>query len=160
MSGDRPAFRRGVRLALDWGKARIGVAACDPDGTLAYPVETVPTASASRRLPQLIAEHEPIEVLIGLPRTLAGTEGPAAVHVRGQVAALVAAHPQLGWRFTDERMTTVTASRRLHSAGRDTRRQRAVIDQAAAVAILEQALAAERSTGRPPGEAARQHEGH
>lgn len=56
-------------MALDWGKARIGVAACDPDGTLAYPVETVPTATASRRLPQLLAEYEPIEVLIGLPRT-------------------------------------------------------------------------------------------
>lgn len=150
----RSAFRRGVRLALDWGKARIGVAACDPDGTLAYPVETVPTAQAGRRLPQLLAEYEPIEVIVGLPRTLAGDEGPAAVHVRAQVASVIAAHPAIGWRFADERLTTVDAGRRLRSAGKDARRQRAIIDQAAAVAILEQALAVERATGRAPGEPA------
>ncbi|WP_415086080.1 Holliday junction resolvase RuvX [Micropruina sp.] len=141
-------------MALDWGKARVGVAACDPDGTLAYPVETVPTQDAGRRLPQLLAEYEPIEVIVGLPRTLAGDEGPAAVHVRSQVASLVAAHPSIGWRFADERLTTVDASRRLQAAGRNTRRQRAVIDQAAAVAVLEQALAVERATGRAPGEPA------
>ncbi len=151
---DQPVFRRGVRLALDWGKARIGVAACDPDGTLAYPVETVPTQASGRRLPQLLAEYEPIEVIVGLPRTLAGDEGPAAVHVRAQAASLIAAHPAIGWRFADERLTTVDAGRRLHAAGKDARRQRAIIDQAAAVAILEQALAVERATGRPPGASA------
>ena len=148
-------FRRGVRLALDWGKARIGVAACDPDGTLAYPVETVQTATAQRRLTELLAEYEPIEVIIGLPRNLAGEEGPAAQHVRAQTAALIEANPLISWRFSDERLTTVTASRRLQSAGRDTRRQRAVIDQFAAVAILEGALAVERATGAAPGEPAR-----
>ena len=150
----RPRFRRGVRLALDWGKARIGVAACDPDGTLAYPVETVQAHTAARRLPQLLAEYEPIEVIIGLPRTLAGDEGPSAGYVRGQASALIGAYPLLSWRFSDERLTTVAAGRRLQSAGRDTRRQRAVIDQAAAVAILEQALAVERATGRAPGDPA------
>ncbi|MBK8446242.1 MAG: Holliday junction resolvase RuvX [Micropruina sp.] len=148
-------FRLGVRLALDWGKARIGVAACDAEGTLAYPVETVQASGAGTRLPVLLAEYEPIEVIIGLPRNLAGDEGPAASFVRAQTRALVEANPQVSWRFTDERLTTVDASRRLRSAGRDTRRQRAVIDQAAAVAILEQALAVERATGRPPGEPAR-----
>lgn len=157
-SGD--SFRRGVRLALDWGKARIGVAACDRDGTLAYPVETVQTHTAARRLPELIAEYEPFEVLIGLPRALDGSEGPAAVHIRAQTAALIAAYPLASWRFVDERLTTVTASRALSSAGRNTRRQRAVIDQAAAVAILEQALAQERATGRAPGEPASMSKGH
>jgi putative Holliday junction resolvase len=151
---DQPAFRRGVRLALDWGKVRIGVASCDPDGTLAYPVETVQTHQAARRLPQLLAEYEPIEVIVGLPRTLAGDEGPAAGYVRAQVASLIAANPQVSWRFSDERLTTVDASRRLRSAGRDAKRQRAVIDQAAAVAILEQALVTERATGAAPGEPA------
>jgi len=152
---DHPrTFRRGVRLALDWGKARIGVAACDPDGTLAYPVETVPAHAAQRRLPELLAEYQPIEVVIGLPRRLAGDEGPAAAHVRAEVAALVAANAAVSWRFTDERLTTVDASRRLRSAGRDTRHQRAVIDQVAAVAILEQALGVERASGEPPGEPA------
>jgi len=152
---DQPTFRRGVRIALDWGKARIGVAACDPDGTLAYPVETVQTGAAQRRLAELLAEYQPIEVVIGLPRTLAGDEGPAAAHVRAQTAALIEAHPLVSWRFSDERLTTVTASRRLQSAGRKTRRQRAVIDQFAAVAILEEALAVERATGAAPGEPAR-----
>ncbi|MFT3862199.1 Holliday junction resolvase RuvX [Micropruina sp.] len=152
---DQRGFRRGVRLALDWGKARIGVAACDPDGTLAYPVETVPTQAATRRLPQLLAEYEPIEVIVGLPRTLAGDEGPAAGYVRAQASALIEANPQVSWRFSDERLTTVEAGRRLRSAGRDARRQRAVIDQAAAVAILEQALAVERATGTAPGEPGR-----
>ncbi len=156
MTGDRPkdTFRRGVRLALDWGKARIGVAACDPDGTLAYPVETVQTASAAGRLPELLREYEPIEVIVGLPRNLAGDEGPAADYVRASAASLIVANPLISWRFTDERLTTVTASRRLQSAGRNTRRQRAVIDQAAAVAILEGALAVERATGAAPGEPA------
>lgn len=148
-------FRRGVRLALDWGKARIGVAACDADGTLAYPVETVQTSAAGRRLPQLLAEYEPFEVIIGLPRTLAGDEGPSAIWVRSQVAEMVAANPALSWRFADERLTTAEVGRRLQSAGRNTRRQRAVIDQAAAVAILEQALAVEKATGNAPGEPAR-----
>jgi len=147
-------FRRGVRLALDWGKARIGVAACDPDGTLAYPVETVPAHNAGRRLPELLAEYQPIEVIIGLPRRLAGDEGPAAADVRAKVAALVGALPEVSWRFSDERLTTVDASRRLRAAGRSSRHQRAVIDQVAAVAILEQALAMERATGEPPGEPA------
>lgn len=154
MTGDQPVFRRGVRLALDWGKARIGVAACDPDGMLAYPVETVPTADAARRLPRLLAEYEPFEVIVGLPRTLSGEEGLAAAQVRAAAASVIAAHPTIGWRFADERLTTADAGRRLRSAGKDARRQRAIIDQAAAVAILEQALAVERATGRAPGEPA------
>lgn len=148
-------FRRGVRLALDWGKARIGVAACDPDGTLAYPVETVQRPASARRLAELLAEYDPLEVIIGLPRTLAGDEGPSAGYVRAESGPLIAANPEVSWRFVDERLTTVDAGRRLQSAGRNTRRQRAVIDQAAAVAILEQALAVERATGKAPGEPAR-----
>lgn len=144
-----PGFRRGVRLALDWGQARIGVAACDPDGTLCYPVETVPARpDPGSRLAALIAEYEPIEVVVGLPRTLAGGESHAAAAVRAQVAAALG--PDVPIRFTDERLSTVTASRRLGAAGKNSRRQRAIIDQAAAVAILEQALAVERRTGLPP----------
>ena len=67
------SWRRGVRLAIDWGRARVGVAACDPDGLLAYPVETVPNDQHTiARLGQLIAEYEPIEVLLGMPIDLAG----------------------------------------------------------------------------------------
>ena len=78
-------MRRGRRLAIDVGDARIGVASCDPDGILATPVETVPgrdVPAALRRLKQLVEEYEPIEVVVGLPRSLNGGEGPAAAKVR------------------------------------------------------------------------------
>ncbi len=149
-------FRRGVRLALDWGQARIGVAACDADGLLCFPVETVAARpDPAARLAVLIEDYQPIEVIVGLPRTLQGGEGVAAATVREQVAAALPASAPL--RFVDERLSTVTASRQLRGAGRSARRQRAIIDQAAAVAILEQALAFERSTGEPPGVPARPH---
>lgn len=146
-------MRRGVRLALDWGKARIGVAASDPDGILAHPVETVSaSAGALPRITALVAEYEPLEVVLGLPRNLAGAEGPAAAAIREVAAELATVLPGVPIRLVDERLTTVTASRQLSGAGRNTRRQRQVIDQAAAVALLEMALRQERTTGRPPGE--------
>lgn len=146
-------MRPGVRLAIDWGKARIGIAASDPEGLIAYPVETVlASASALDRVAALVAEHEPLEVLLGLPRNLAGAEGPAALAMREVAAQLVARLGATPLRLVDERMTTVTASKQLAKAGRNTRRQRQVIDQAAAVALLEAALHSERLTGRPAGE--------
>ena len=146
-------MRPGVRLALDWGAARIGVAACDPAGTLAYPVETVPAGpTAIARIVALVAEYEPVELVLGLPRTLAGTESHAAARMRQVADELAAALPGLPLRLVDERLSTAAAARRLEQAGRTTRRQRRVIDQAAAVAILEGALDQERATGRPPGE--------
>lgn len=120
MSGDGNTLRRGRRLAIDVGDARIGVASCDPDGILATPVETVPgrdVPAAQRRLKQLVDEYEPIEVVVGLPRSLKGSEGPAAVKVRGfaeQLARLITPVPV---RLVDERMTTVTASQGLRASG-------------------------------------------
>lgn len=145
--------RPGVRLALDWGQARIGVAACDPAGTLAYPVEAVGAGSgAVPRIVALVAEYEPIEIVVGLPRSLSGGEGPAAATVRSQVAALVRAVDPLPVRLVDERLTTVTAAQRLREGGRSAKRQRGRIDAAAATAILEHALDSERHSSRPPGE--------
>ncbi|MDX2525373.1 Holliday junction resolvase RuvX [Streptomyces europaeiscabiei] len=152
---DGPALRRGRRLALDVGDARIGVASCDPDGILATPVETVPgrdIPAAQRRLRQLIDEYVPIEVIVGLPRSLKGGEGPAAVKVRGfaqELARMIAPVPV---RLVDERMTTVTASRGLRASGVKSKKGRSVIDQAAAVIILQQALESERASGKAPGE--------
>lgn len=146
-------MRPGVRLGLDWGQARIGVAACDPAGTLAYPVATVPAGpGAVARIAQLIAELEPLEVVVGLPTGLSGREGPAAATVRTQVAELAAVVRPLPVRLVDERLTTVTAARRLRDSGRAAKRQRDRIDAAAAVAILEHALDGERHRGVPPGE--------
>ncbi|MEU5582028.1 Holliday junction resolvase RuvX [Streptomyces huasconensis] len=148
-------MRRGRRLAIDVGDARIGVASCDPDGILATPVETVPgrdVPAAQRRLKQLVDEYEPIEIVVGLPRSLNGREGPAAAKIRlftQELARLVAPIPV---RLVDERMTTVTASQGLRASGVKSKKGRSVIDQAAAVIILQQALESERASGKAPGE--------
>ncbi len=146
-------MRTGVRLALDWGKSRIGVAASDRDGLLAFPVETVPAGPAAiSRVVALVGEYEPIELILGWPRNLAGEDGPAAQAMLVVAGALATALPQLPLRLVDERLTTATASRQLAGAGRNTRKQRQVIDQAAAVALLDTALQQERNTGQPAGE--------
>lgn len=151
-----PGFRVGVRLGLDWGQARIGVAACDAHGTLAYPVETIAGASdlaaVGRRLHALVAEYEPLEFVLGLPTHLKGVEGASAGGVREKAQWLAGEFPGVGVRLVDERLTTVLAAGRLRQAGRSSRSQRAVIDQVAAVAILEHALESERNAGRPAGE--------
>jgi putative holliday junction resolvase len=145
-------FRRGVRIALDWGDARIGVAASDPEGVLAYPVMTVRAGAGEiDQLAAVVAEYEPIEVLVGFPRSLSGGEGPAAAQARER-AAWLAGSIAVPVRLVDERLTTVTASQRLREGGKKAREQRELIDVAAAVAILEQALAFEQSQERPPGE--------
>jgi putative holliday junction resolvase len=145
-------FRHGARLAIDWGDARVGVAACDPEGTLAYPLTTVRAGVAEiADLVAVVAEYEPIEVIVGLPRSLSGGEGPAAGKARERAKRLAGA-VRVPVRLVDERLTTVTASQRLHEGGKRAKEQRELIDAAAAVAILEQALAVEQSTGNPPGE--------
>jgi putative Holliday junction resolvase len=145
-------LRRGVRIALDWGDARIGVAACDPNGVLAYPVTTVAAGKHDiAELAAIVVECEPIEVLVGMPVSLNGSEGPAAVKARERAARLAGAI-SVPVRLVDERLTTVTASRRLSEAGKRAKDQRKLIDAAAAVAILDQALAFEQSRGEPPGE--------
>ncbi|GAB3704914.1 Holliday junction resolvase RuvX [Mariniluteicoccus flavus] len=146
-------LRPGVRLGLDWGEARIGVAACDAMGVLAYPVETVQAGPrAMARLAALTEEYGPVEVVVGLPRNMNGSEGPPAARIREHAAAYARAVSPVRVRLLDERLTTVTASRMLTGQGRKARNQRSVIDQVAAVTILEHALEAERRTGRPPGE--------
>jgi putative holliday junction resolvase len=145
-------MRQGVRLALDWGDARIGVAACDRDGLLAYPLETIQAGvDEVAELLAIVAEYEPIEVLIGLPRSLGGGEGPAAAKARERALRLVEA-TSTPVRLIDERLTTVTASQRLSASGKRAKQQRELIDAAAAAAILEHALAYEHSLGVPPGE--------
>ncbi|WP_370072656.1 Holliday junction resolvase RuvX [Streptacidiphilus sp. MAP5-3] len=146
-------MRRGRRIAVDVGDARIGVASCDPDGLLATPVETVPAGKKSLgRLTAIVEEYAAIEVVVGLPRSLSGREGPAAAKVReyaGQLATRVYPVPV---RLVDERMTTVSAAAGMRAAGVKSKQGRSRIDQAAAVVILQSALETEKSSGRPPGE--------
>ena len=152
---------RGVRLGVDVGSVRVGVAMSDPDGILATPVETLAreagTAPAAgdpdvEAIAALVAGHRAVGVVVGLPRSLSGDEGTAAAAARAY-AAVVAARVAPVWvRLVDERLTSVDAHRALRASGVAGRRQRAVVDQAAAVLILQTALDTERSTGAPPGE--------
>jgi putative Holliday junction resolvase len=147
------SMRRGRRIAVDVGDARIGVASCDPDGLLATPVETVAAGKKSvGRLTDIVAEYEAIEVVVGLPRSLSGREGPAAAKVRDYAAQLAARVYPVPVRLVDERMTTVTATAGMRAAGVKSKQGRSRIDQAAAVVILQSALETEKTSGRPPGE--------
>ena len=145
-------MRRGVRLGIDPGQVRIGVAASDPDGVLAVPVETVPRGDGDlARIAACSVERSAMEIIVGLPRSLSGAEGPAAKAARG-FAQQLAATVGVDVRLVDERLSTVSATRSLQASGRDSRSGRAVIDQAAAVVLLQFALDVERSSGRPAGQ--------
>jgi putative Holliday junction resolvase len=126
----------GVRLGVDVGSVRVGIAVSDPDGSTALPLVTLPRATSQDEIVALVAERSVVEVVVGLPRSLSGAAGPAAVAVTAYADEL-AARLDVPVRMTDERLTTAAASRSLSRAGRSTRRQRAVIDQAAAVLILQ-----------------------
>lgn len=146
-------MRPGVRLGVDVGTVRIGVARCDRDGLLATPLETVPRGEGDlARLVALAGDLEAVEIVVGLPRSLSGAEGPAAAGVRTFAAALREAVAPVPVRLVDERLTTVSATRAMRHAGVSEKAGRAVVDQAAAVMILQAALDAEQGSGRLPGE--------
>ena len=141
------------------GSVRIGVAASDPDGILATPVETVRRDRAGRhlrRLARLVAELGVVEVIVGLPRTLADRTGPSALDAIDLADTLSDRISPVPVRLADERLTTVSAQRSLRAAGVRAREQRAMIDQAAAVAILQSWLDQRRATlaGQTAGERA------
>ena len=146
-------FRQGVRLGVDVGSVRVGVARCDASGLLATPVATLKRGDGDlTELADLVAESEVIEVVVGLPLSLSGRLGPAADAARDYAMELAARIAPIGVRLVDERLSTVGATRDLQAAGINSRRGRSLVDQAAAVIILQSALDAERSTGLPPGE--------
>lgn len=146
-------MRFGVRLGIDPGDARIGVARSDPSGFLATPVETVRRGKGDlKRIAEILLEAEAIEVVVGLPRSLSGGEGPAAVKTRAFAAQLARRVAPVRVRLCDERLTTVSAEAMLRDRGRKGEKRRAVVDQAAAVLILQHALDTERATGAAPGE--------
>lgn len=142
-----------MRIGVDAGDARIGVSQSDPSGMLATPVETVPRGQGDlARIREIVLDRAAIEVVVGLPRSLSGGEGPAAAKVREFARALAEALDPVPVRLCDERLSTVTAEAVLRSQGRKGQKRRAVVDQAAAVVILQNALDTERSSGAAPGE--------
>jgi putative Holliday junction resolvase len=145
--------RNGVRIGVDAGDARIGVSQSDPSGMLATPVETVPRGQGDlARIRDIVVDRAAIEVVVGLPRSLSGGEGPAAAKVREFARSLAGAVAPVPVRLCDERLSTVTAEATLRQQGRKGQKRRAVVDQAAAVVILQNALDTERRTGTAPGE--------
>lgn len=153
-------MRTGIRVGVDVGSVRVGVSRSDADGILATPVATVARASDVDPDPSdadvveilaLVHELGAFEVVVGLPKTLAGAEGPAAEAARKYAHVLAQALSPGAVRLVDERLTTVDAHRALRESGVPGRRARTVVDQVAAVLILQSALDEERGSGRPPG---------
>jgi putative holliday junction resolvase len=151
-------MRPGVRIGVDVGSVRVGVAACDRSALLASPVETLRRDAKGgtdlAAVQALVAEREAVEVVIGLPRSMNGSEGPAAATARDYARAVAGLVNPVPVRLVDERLSTVSATRSLiesaPKAGARKRRQQ--VDQAAAVVILQGALDHERAVGSPPGE--------
>ncbi|HLQ57496.1 MAG TPA: Holliday junction resolvase RuvX [Streptosporangiaceae bacterium] len=146
-------MRHGVRLAVDVGAVRIGVARSDPDGLLASPLTTVPRGRGDLdRLAGLVISSDAVEIIVGLPTGLSGREGASAADARTFAAALAGRLAPRQVRLVDERFTTVIAHDALRRGGRGGRQRRAVVDKAAAALLLQGALDTERSTGLPAGE--------
>jgi len=127
------------------------VARSDPDGMLAVPVETVPRDERSlSRIAELAAEYEPLEIVVGLPVNMQGADTPSTVDAR-EFAAALQARSGVPVRLVDERLSTVSAHAALRSSGRSQKNSRSIVDQVAAVVLLQQAIDTEKSTGNPAG---------
>jgi len=132
-------------MAVDVGTVRVGIAATDPERRIAFPVETVARGKGTiDRIAALVAERSIAAVFVGMPRTLAGAEGASAADAR-VVAEALGQRLAVPVRLIDERFSTSIATAALHDAGRNSRSQRGVIDQAAAVVMLEWAIDGEKS---------------
>jgi putative Holliday junction resolvase len=158
-SSRRTIVRPGVRVGVDVGKVRIGIARSDPHGMLATPVETVSRGAGDvERILAIATGLDAVELIVGLPLSLAGTATASTEDATG-FAARLAAGTDLPVRLVDERLTTVSAQAALRASGRSSRQSRSVIDQVAAVIIVQHALDFERAAGTPPGEIAHPDEG-
>jgi len=153
MESTSSAGLSGVRLGIDPGDVRIGVSSSDPSGILATPVETVQRGDGDfHRIATLVEELGAVRIYVGLPRSMSGGEGPAAGKVRAFARELSNRVQPVQVRLCDERLSTVTAEGQLRAQGRKGKKRRAVVDQAAAVVILQGALERERQTGALAGE--------
>lgn len=145
-------MRQGVRLGIDVGTARVGVACSDRHGVLATPVETLARHDdVIGSIRRLVDAYEAIEVIVGLPLSLGGGDTASTQDSREVAAAIALALPGVPVRLVDERLTTVTASRALRESGRTAKNSRSVIDQVAAVILLQHALDHEKARGDAPG---------
>jgi putative Holliday junction resolvase len=132
-------------LGIDHGDARIGIAATDDCGILAYPVETIACAVQDpiARIAELAQRRAICTLVLGMPFRMDGSEGTAAAKVRAFARRLHQHLPNIPLVFVDETLTTTSAAAKLQQAGRKTRSHKAIIDQAAAVEILNLWMAGE-----------------
>ncbi len=146
-------MRPGVRIGVDVGKVRVGVARSDAAGILATPYETLRAGRGDlNAVAKLVREMDALEVIVGLPLNMDGTEGPSAKAARKWARRLFRRIAPVEVRMLDERLSSVQAHRQLHDSGRKEIDHRSVVDQVAAVIILESALEHERTSGQPPGQ--------
>lgn len=143
-------MRHGARIGVDVGTVRVGVSRSDPEGMMAIPVETLSRDVALRELSQLVEELTPLEVIVGLPLSLSGSHTTSTRDAEA-FALELAQTLSVPVRMIDERLSTVQAQSNLRGAGKSSRTERVVIDQAAAVILLQHALDSERAQGVAPG---------
>ena len=138
---------RGRRIAFDYGDVRIGVAISDPDAILATPLTVLQTQSPHliSELTEIFSEYEPVLVFIGEPKHMSGQSGDSVVKAKA-FGDLLAETFGIGVTYIDERLSSVSAQKKLRDAGVNTRESKKIIDAMAAVAILEQGLAVEKLT--------------
>ena len=145
-------MRPGVRVGIDVGSVRIGVARSDPDGIMASPLETVRRGAGDvAELARIAEENGAVEIVVGLAVGLRGSEGKAAADGRAFASELAERLAPVPVRLVDERFTTVLAHAALRQRGLDSRARRPAVDKAAAAVVLQGALDAERTTGKPAG---------
>jgi putative Holliday junction resolvase len=144
------SIRPGVRLAIDVGRARVGIARSDPEAIMAVPVETVARESAVARMVELVGEYRPLEVVVGLPLNLAG-DHTASTTDAIEFAREIHHAAGVPVRLVDERLSTVGAAGDLRRMGISSKSAKPIIDQASAVIILQHCLDSEKSRGEPPG---------
>jgi len=149
--------RRGVRLGVDPGSVRVGLARSDADGVLASPLETLhrdqrlDDPEDVARIARIVMADNVVEVVVGLPKTMKGEAGTAALAAHAYAVLIARRVEPVPVRVVDERLSTVSAEARLREAGLGGRRRRLAVDRSAAAVILQSALDAERASGSPPG---------
>jgi len=140
-------MQRGRRIAFDYGDARIGVAVCDPDGIISSPLAVFRSEDKKLQseIEKIVAEYEPVQIFVGLPKQLSGVESSSAEKARN-FGAMIAALTSIEIVYIDERLSTVSAQSKLREAGKSTRESKELIDAMAAVEILELGLQNARSS--------------
>ena len=139
-------MQRGRRIAFDYGDVRIGVAICDLDGILASPLVTLSTGDKgiSGQISNILDEYEPIVIYVGKPINMDSSDGASAQKAEA-FCDLLESLSDKPIVMIDERLSTLSAARNMRESGVRAREGKKMIDQAAAVAILEFALAIERN---------------